>query len=318
MSDQVCVENGTWTYENIELSWGTGGVITIYFFSIFAFIFNLALYGAILYKFFKCHELSRTQIFNQSIMVSVPLTMASYQMLSIILPEAEYFLMNFFNLYESFILYKFAITAMNWLGGTDHMVEAGADSDVSFCLPPCCCFTWCFRQVKLTQNKMKFVRFLVYQLITISLLVFFIKQITHSYHFSHETLSEENPKTFLDIIQKISFFFGIYAVFIILNIGHSFKIIGEGNFKIKFTLMKSPLLLTVKSEILFNILLKAGAIPCNEFLSHDSFSKIYFCLVVLGLSLVYGLWTAVIYIRSPVVRLRQGASTRSTGQYIEI
>ena len=124
------------------------------------------------------------------------------------------------------------------------------------------------------------------------------------------------------------------------QIGHSFKIIGEGNFKIKFTLMKSPLLLTVKSEILFNvrdsficylptkqstmniilnqILLKAGAIPCNEFLSHDSFSKIYFCLVILGLSLVYGLWTAVIYIRSPVVRLRQGAVTRITGQYIEI
>ena len=104
--------------------------------------------------------------------------------------------------------------------------------------------------------------------------------------------------------------------------------------------MKSPLLLTVKSEILFNvrnsficylpnkqstmniilnqILLKAGAIPCNEFLSHDSFSKIYFCLVVLGLSLVYGVWTAVIYIRSPVVRLRQGALTRITGEYIEI
>ena len=140
--DHVCIENGTWTYENIEQSWGTGGVITLYFFSIFVFIFNLALFLAIVYKFFKCHALSRKQVigygkllktisliiwqmFNQSIMVSVPLTMASYQMLSIsiytkvrqkiltlrlfeilVLPEAEYFLMNFFNLYESFILYK--------------------------------------------------------------------------------------------------------------------------------------------------------------------------------------------------------------------
>ena len=66
------------------------------------------------------------------------------------------------------------------------------------------------------------------------------------------------------------------------------------------------------------ILLKAGAIPCNEFLSHDSFSKIYFCLVTLGLSLVYGLWTAVIYIRSPVVRLRQGDIMRITEEYIQI
>ena len=70
--------------------------------------------------------------------------------------------------------------------------------------------------------------------------------------------------------------------------------------------------------IFYQILLKAGAIPCNEFLSHDSFSKIYFCLVILGLSLVYGLWTAVIYIRSPVVRLRQGDIMRITEEYIQI
>ena len=30
---------------------------------------------------------------------------------------------------------------------------------ISFCLPPCCCFTWCFRHVKLTKNKIKFVRY---------------------------------------------------------------------------------------------------------------------------------------------------------------
>ena len=61
-SDHVCVENGTWTYKNIEQSWGTGGVITLYFFSIFVFIFNLALFLAIVYKFFNCHALSRKQV----------------------------------------------------------------------------------------------------------------------------------------------------------------------------------------------------------------------------------------------------------------
>ena len=115
--------------------------------------------------------------------------------------------------------------------------------------------------------------------------------------------------------------------------------------------MKSPLLLTVKLEILFKvrasvwnesskanvvqstitialnyanisaffqILLKAGAIPCNKFLSADSYSKIYFCLVIMGLSVVYGVWTAVIYIRSPEVKLRQNAVTRNTDEYNEI
>ena len=63
------------------------------------------------------------KIFNQSIMVSIPLIMAGYQLFSIgrhgkgkkrnfttlknlVLPEAEFFLLNFFNLYESFIIFK--------------------------------------------------------------------------------------------------------------------------------------------------------------------------------------------------------------------
>ena len=70
--------------------------------------------------------------------------------------------------------------------------------------------------------------------------------------------------------------------------------------------------------IFAQILLKAGAIPCNEFLSHDSYSKIYFCLVIMGLSLVYGVWTALVYIRSPVVKLRQEAVTRNIEEYAEI
>ena len=37
------------------------------------------------------------------------------------------------------------------------------------------------------------------------------------------------------------------------QIGHSFKIVGEGKFKIKFTLMKSPLLLFTLQEILFEV-----------------------------------------------------------------
>ena len=91
-----------------------------------------------MYKFFKCHALSKQQvkfiekmsekmtilqILNQSIMVSIPPMMAGYQLFSIgrhgkgqkrllqlfenlVLPEAEYFLLNFFNLYESFIIFK--------------------------------------------------------------------------------------------------------------------------------------------------------------------------------------------------------------------
>ena len=57
-----CVENGTWTFEKIELSLGSDGVITLYFFGITVFLFNLFLFVTLLYKFFKCNELSKQQV----------------------------------------------------------------------------------------------------------------------------------------------------------------------------------------------------------------------------------------------------------------
>ena len=99
-----CVDNGTWTFEKIESSFGRDGVITLYVFSTFVFLLNLILFLATVYKFFQCHVLTKHQvetnekmreierksisfiifqIFNQSIMVSIPLIMAGYQMFSI-------------------------------------------------------------------------------------------------------------------------------------------------------------------------------------------------------------------------------------------
>ena len=62
LQEKNCVENGTWTFDIIESSFGTDGVITLYVFSIFVFLFNLILFAAILYKFFKCHALSKQQV----------------------------------------------------------------------------------------------------------------------------------------------------------------------------------------------------------------------------------------------------------------
>ena len=114
-------------------------------------------------------------MFNQSIMVSVPLTMASYQMLSIGRNQNARKLFTLWTFSSSWIrifsnqflqliwvvhtiqvrqactkqrctlmpeltleikprenesLSRFASTAINWLGGPDHMVEAGADSEM--------------------------------------------------------------------------------------------------------------------------------------------------------------------------------------------
>ena len=60
--DSDCVKNGTWAFKNIELSFGTDGVITLYVFSAVVFLFNLILFAATLYKFFRCHALSKQQV----------------------------------------------------------------------------------------------------------------------------------------------------------------------------------------------------------------------------------------------------------------
>ena len=44
-------------------------------------------------------------------------------------------------------------------------------------------------------------------------------QITHNYKkFSHETMSEKNPVTYLDYIYRISLFFGLYAMYLLYNV----------------------------------------------------------------------------------------------------
>ena len=44
-------------------------------------------------------------------------------------------------------------------------------------------------------------------------------QITYCYDkFTDETLSEHNPSTYLDLIDRVSFFFGSYGLFILLNV----------------------------------------------------------------------------------------------------
>ena len=44
-------------------------------------------------------------------------------------------------------------------------------------------------------------------------------KIVHNYrNHTNDTLSTENPTTFLDLVQRISFFFGIYALILLLNV----------------------------------------------------------------------------------------------------
>ena len=46
-----------------------------------------------------------------------------------------------------------------------------------------------------------------------------ISQILHAYNkFSDGVLSTKNPETFLNLLFRVSFFFGIYGLFVIFNV----------------------------------------------------------------------------------------------------
>ena len=113
------------------------------------------------------------------------------------MPEAEFFLMNFFNFYAAFLIYKYEICNndvhkwwglkkvfiyCNWLVGRlkshgriwhklGHKVKRwtlerhSQKLSISLCQPPCCCFLVCFRHVKLTQTKVKTIRYLLLYLL---------------------------------------------------------------------------------------------------------------------------------------------------------
>ena len=99
VSESFCVKNGTWDFKSIKQSFGSGGVTSLYVFSIGIFLLNLSLFMATMYKFYKCQQLTHKQVrkgpiclvlhllilqkINQSFLVSTPLMLASYQMLSI-------------------------------------------------------------------------------------------------------------------------------------------------------------------------------------------------------------------------------------------
>jgi len=138
-------------------------------------------------------------------------------------------------------------------------------------------------------------------------LSFITGQITYCYDkFTDETLSEHNPSTYLDLIDRVSFFFGSYGLFILLNIELTYNILDEGNFRVKFFLVQSPLILFKIQEITFDILLSLDKFPCDEHLSSRAFSKLYLACGIMVQCVLYGVFTTIVYIRNPRVTMGQG------------
>ena len=90
--------------------------------------------------------------------------------------------------------------------------------------------------VLITFGKLTHYRWIVNQLLILSILILIVKQVAmneihrrimilmifqtlHAYKkFSNGVLSTTNPETFLNLLFRVSFFFGIYGLFAIFNV----------------------------------------------------------------------------------------------------
>ena len=222
------------SFADVESKFGKAGTILLYSFSSIILSVNIVLFSFSVYSFIKSGYLTKSQVFSwtqhprfnsylqiirHSFIVSVPLHISIYQLLSITTFRAEQSILNLFHFLESVVIFMFAKTSLEWLGGPQHILDVSEKSTMNFNLPPfCCCFTF-LRNKVLTKRKLRIVRILILQLIIVAFLSLTVKQIIVNYErISRKTLAAKNPLTFLDVVERISFFLSIYALFILYKV----------------------------------------------------------------------------------------------------
>lgn len=246
--------------EEFREGWGEGAV-GLYTASALLLVLNLGLYGVLVRRFIA--TVTPRQIPYLCWVTSLFPAIAFLTFLMLILPKATEFLLAVYQIYEALVIRRFVELNFLWYGGERGLlVILEHDSQVRFNTPPCCCCCLCLMKVRLTRNKLKLIKFALYQMVYILAFVVFMQLVFTFNGFHDGPLAGDNPHTYFKIIGKISFLVGLWGLFVIFQVKRTFNLLDGSMYTQKFLIMKITLFIFIFQETILEVLAKNGVLSC--------------------------------------------------------
>jgi len=220
--------------------------------------------------------------------------------LMLLLPQATEFLLAVYQIYEALVIRRFVELNFLWYGGERGLLMIlDHDSEMRFNTPPCCCCCLCLRKVRLTRNKLKLIKFTLYQMVYILAFTVFMQLVLTFNGFHDGPFAGKNPHTYFKILGKISFLVGLWGLFVIFQVKRTFNLLDGFMYTQKFLIMKITLGIFIFQETIIEILAKQGVLGCFPPIGPSSVGAVINCSFLMVETTLLGLASFAVYYRHP-------------------
>jgi len=195
---------------------------------------------------------------------SIYLVISSFNLIGLFLPRSADFLWLVYKMFVGISMGHFVDLTLGWYGGETAMLQnVGEETPLSFRKAPCCCCLFLPKSAFLTKNKIRLMRGSVYQIpYTESLCLILLLSLQISGLESEGGFSLAAPSMYITILLSLSFFFGIWGLFMFFGITQKLNLLGNFNFKKKSNLMRITIVIINFQSMLIDVSNRLGWIAC--------------------------------------------------------
>ena len=186
---------------------------------------------------------------------SVYLVVSIATLFCVALPQATDFVWLFYKVYLGMAMGYFVDLTMAWYGGESEMLRmVGEGRLVNMRVRPCCLCCVCSKAAPFSKKKIQILRGAVYQMpyimsVTIFLLVVF--ELTN--YLEIGDLDPAKPYLYLSVVLLLSFFTGLWALFVFFDITKRFDMLHDYKYSQKSGLLKAiVILVNIQVSLLFS------------------------------------------------------------------
>ena len=232
---------------------------------------------------------------------SIHLVSSMMALVSTLAPMASEFVWTFYKGYLGIILGSFVAMTIAWHGGDKEMVNSVQQKGANFNMrvAPCCWILCLPKSTSFTRKKLRFLKGCVYQVPFVYTWVIFIMIVLNQCNLLVIGNTMKNdPYLYLNIILMGSFFFGMWALFVIFGIEKRYQLLGAKNYRTKSLLLKATVVLMNVQDFVIDFFVTHHIFRCvTEEISAKTFGTIIKNLLVTIESLILGSIVLWVYIK---------------------
>lgn len=219
----------------------------------------------------------------------------------IMVPQASDFVWLFYRVYLGMAMCYFVDITLVWFGGESEMVSSIGDRNkVNFRVKPCCWLVCLLpKETPLTRNKVRLLRGCVYQMPYIqSAMIFLLVVFNLSETSEIGNLSPKDPYLYLMSGIMISFFIGLWALFVLFGVTQQYEMLSNYEYKKKAGLFKTMVIMTNVQGFIIDSMVNYNIIPCvSKEISAFAMGCIIKSVVTMIESIVMGSIVLALYIK---------------------